>query len=85
VAEPIRYSEDNPRRHTAKLKALLTEVAEHVRQDVLKVNDARAQALFETTAEVVGGLKAACEHYEARSEPAWRQEGAERKAPASRG
>jgi hypothetical protein len=37
-----------------------------------KVDDPKAQALFETTAEVLGGLVVAFEHFERRSEAAWR-------------
>ncbi|HEX6385275.1 MAG TPA: hypothetical protein VF177_11445 [Anaerolineae bacterium] len=36
-----------------------------------KVNDPKAEALFETAAEVLGGLKTAFEHYEQSSEEAW--------------
>jgi hypothetical protein len=36
------------------------------------VEDPRALALFETTAEVLGGLITAYEHYEHGAEEAWR-------------
>jgi len=45
-----------------------------VREDVGRVEDPRAEALFETTAEVLSGLRKAYEHYEKKSEEAWRQE-----------
>jgi hypothetical protein len=45
---------------------------QHVRDDVEKVDDPKAQALFETTAEVLNGLVTAYEHFEQRSEAAWR-------------
>ena len=45
---------------------------DHAREDVTKVNEPRAEALFETTAEVLSGLVTAYEHFEQRSEPAWR-------------
>ena len=41
-------------------------------EDVGKVDDPRAQALFETTVEVLSGLVKACEHYESGAEEAWR-------------
>ena len=47
------FPETDPRHHTAKLKAMLQEAATHAREDVTKVNDPKAQALFETTAEVL--------------------------------
>jgi hypothetical protein len=43
-----------------------------VQGDVGNVEEPRAEALFETTAEVLGGLKKAFEHYEEKSEEAWR-------------
>lgn len=39
---------------------------------VSKVTDPKAQALFETTAEVAEGLVRAYDHFEQKSEPAWR-------------
>jgi fido (protein-threonine AMPylation protein) len=63
---------DDPREHTRKIKSMLRETMEHVRQDVPRVSDPKAQALFETSAEVLGGLITAYEHFEQRSEAAWR-------------
>ena len=71
-ADRIEYPENDPRHHTEKLKQMLTETMEHARKDVAKVDDPKAQALFETTAEVLGGLKKAYEHFEQRSEGAWK-------------
>jgi hypothetical protein len=62
----------DPRQHTANIKRMLDEVVTHVRSDVDRVDDPKAQALFETTAEVLRGLIKAYEHYEGRSESAWR-------------
>jgi hypothetical protein len=72
MAEPELSPESDPRRHTAKLKAMLSDVISHAREDVDKVADPKAQALFETTAEVVQGLVHAYDHFEQKSEPAWR-------------
>jgi hypothetical protein len=63
---------DDPREHTRKIKGMLREAMDHVRADVPKVSDPKAQALFETSAEVLGGLITAYEHFEQRSEAAWR-------------
>jgi hypothetical protein len=65
-------SENDPKHHTAKIKRMLDELVQHVREDVTKVNEPKAQALFETTAEVLNGLKKAYDHYESKSELAWR-------------
>lgn len=66
------YSEDDPRHHTEKLKGMLTEVVQHAREDISKVHDPKAQALFETTAEVLLGLRKAYEDFE-QGAPAWRK------------
>jgi len=65
-------TKSDPRHHTANIKRMLNQVIEHVREDVEKVNDPKAQALFETTAEVLKGLLTAYDHYDSKSEPAWR-------------
>ncbi len=51
---------------------MLSDAMSHVCEDVGKVDDPRAQALFETTAEVLQGSITAYEHYEHRTEEAWR-------------
>ena len=67
-------SEDNrdPRHHTANIKGMLDEAAKHCREDVSKIREPKAQALFETTAEVLKGLITAYDHYEQGSEQAFR-------------
>ena len=73
MAERERYAEDDPRHHTIKIRGMLNDVIEHVREDVGKISDPRVQALFETTAEVLGGLVRAYEDCETRSEETWRK------------
>ncbi|MFN8475814.1 MAG: hypothetical protein U0822_26780 [Anaerolineae bacterium] len=68
-----QYSESDPRHHTANIERMLSDVINHVREDVQKVSDPKAQALFETTAEVLNGLVTAYEHYDRRAETAWKQ------------
>jgi len=65
------YPESDPRHHTMYVRDQFNELAQHLRQDVEKVEDAQAKALFETSAEVLDGLSRAFEHYEERSESAW--------------
>jgi DNA-binding PadR family transcriptional regulator len=43
---------------------MLNDVVGHARQDLGKISEPKAQALFETTAEVCSGLVTAFEHYE---------------------
>ena len=68
------YSESDPRYHTERIKGMLRGVVEHTREDVEKIDEPRAEALFETTAEVLLGLIKAYDHYERRSEEAWQRE-----------
>lgn len=67
------YPEDHPCHHTVKIKAMLEEAAHHAREDVNKITEPKAQALFETTAEVLQGLAKAYDHYEQESEAAWQR------------
>ena len=50
---------------------MLTDVINHAREDVSKISDPKAQALFETTAEVLAGLRKAYEDFEQKNEEAW--------------
>ena len=62
----------DPEKHAANIKRMLTEVAQHAREDAEKVDEPKAQALFETTAEVLLGLATAYEHYADKTEKAMR-------------
>src|SRR5215217_9651579 len=55
-----RYAESDPPHHTIKIRGMLSDIRDHLREDVSKVEEPRAEALFETTAEVLGGLITAC-------------------------
>jgi hypothetical protein len=67
-------SKNNTIHHTQKIKARMGQLIEHLREDVGKVTEPKAQALFETSAEVLSGLVKAFNDYEKRSEAAWRTE-----------
>ena len=67
-------SKKNPIHHTQKIKARMGQLIEHLREDVGKITDPKAQALFETSAEVLTGLVKAFSDYEKKSEAAWRTE-----------
>lgn len=73
MSVPTRSAESDPLHHTAKIREMLTAMVQHVRDDVGKVDDPQARALFETTAEVLLGLRKAYEDYEEGSELAWRK------------
>jgi len=72
MPDRMEYAESDPRHHTLKLKQKLSDTASHAREDVLKITDPKAQALFETTAEVLNGLVKAFDDFERKNEPAWR-------------
>lgn len=62
----------DPLFHTNRIKGLMRDLKEHLREDVRIVKEPKAQALFETSAEVLGGLIKAFEDYEQKNEEAWR-------------
>jgi hypothetical protein len=66
--------ESNPIHHTQKIKAQIHQLIDHLREDIGKITEPKAQALFETSAEVLGGLAKAFNDYEKKSEPAWQTE-----------
>jgi hypothetical protein len=57
------------------IKGALLELIEHLRRDASIVADARAAALFETSADVLDGLVHAYEHFATATEPAWKGDG----------
>lgn len=67
-------SKNNPTHHTQKIKAQMRQLIDHLREDVGKVTEPKAQALFETSAEVLTGLVKAFDDYEKKIEAAWRTE-----------
>jgi hypothetical protein len=62
----------DPLVHTANVRGEFQELIQHLRRDIDKIQDGKAQALFETAAEVLKGLDTAFQHYEQKREPAWR-------------
>jgi hypothetical protein len=73
MTDRMQYPENDPRHHTIKLRAMINDVVSHAREDISKISEPKAQALFETTAEVCTGLATAFEHYEKQEEPAWQR------------
>ena len=57
MVDPKTLPESDPNRHTMQIRARLTELTEHLREDVQKVDDPSFKALFETTAEVLAAWK----------------------------
>jgi hypothetical protein len=63
----------DPRHHTQNMQKSLQGLKEHLRQDIQKVDEPQLKAMFETAAEVLGGLEKAFKDYEQKNEAAWRR------------
>jgi hypothetical protein len=66
-------SDRNPQHHTQNMKKRLSETVTHLREDIQKVDEPQLKAMFETSAEVLGGLIKAFSYYEKKNEAAWRK------------
>jgi hypothetical protein len=60
-----------PQQHAQHITQMLQQVQQECRADVARVSDPKAQALFETVAEMLGGAMKALEDYQKRNEPPW--------------
>jgi hypothetical protein len=54
------------------MQTRLQETIDHLREDIDKVDEPRLEAMVETAAEVLVGLKKAFGDYEQKNESAWR-------------
>ena len=61
----------NPLVHTSKVKMDLSNLTNHLRLDIEKMNDPAAKALFEVSAEVLIGIQKAFTDFEKKNEKAW--------------
>lgn len=68
---PQGNGEHDPQYHAQNIQRMLSDLIQHVREDVGKVKDPKFQALLETSAEVMSGWRTAYEHYERKSETAF--------------
>ena len=73
MQEEKQFDKDDSRHYTSDMRQLLSAVIDHARKTLPDVLDPKAQALFETSAEVLIGLRKAFEDYEQRNEPVWQQ------------
>lgn len=62
----------DPRHHIQKMQKALQDIRSHLREDIQKVDEPQLKAMFETSAEVLGGLEKAFKDYEKKNESAWR-------------
>ena len=63
----------DPNVHARNIQRMLGDVIDHLRADINQVSEPKAQALFETSAEVLTGLRTAFEHYQAGTEKGMRR------------
>jgi uncharacterized membrane-anchored protein YhcB (DUF1043 family) len=63
----------DPRHQTQKMQQKLQAIMNHLREDTEKVDEPQLKAMFETSAEVLGGLIKAFRDYEQKNEAAWRR------------
>jgi hypothetical protein len=61
----------DPRHHTQRMQQRFGELIDHLRRDVDLVDEPQLKAMFETSAEVLGGLRKAFADYERKNESAW--------------
>ena len=61
----------DPLHHTHKMSTKFADTIDHLRRDIDHVDEPKCKAMFETAAEVMGGLATAFKHYEQKSEAAW--------------
>jgi hypothetical protein len=58
--------------HVRNLSQKFKQLREHLKEDIQQIEEPRAQALFETTAEVLEGVTKAFDDYLGKNETAWR-------------
>jgi hypothetical protein len=63
----------DPKVHTQKIRKMLLDTVQQARNEIVEIEEPRARALFETSAEVLVGLAKAYEDYETGNEPVWRR------------
>lgn len=61
-----------PQQHAQHIAQMLQQAQSECRADIERISDPRAEALFETLAEVLGGAVKALNDYQSGNERAWR-------------
>lgn len=61
-----------PRQHAEHIAGMLRQAADEAKADIKRVDDQKAQALFETVREVLEGTIKALDDYAQQKEPVWR-------------
>jgi hypothetical protein len=63
----------DPRFHVENVSNMLGDLISHLRDDIRQFEEPKAQALFETSAEVLQGLQTAFKHYQGGNERGMRR------------
>ncbi|GHO64624.1 hypothetical protein KSC_071280 [Ktedonobacter sp. SOSP1-52] len=63
-----------PQQHAQHIDQLLQQAQQECRADIERIQDPKAQALFETVAEVISGTRKALNDYQQGSESIWQSE-----------
>lgn len=66
-----KSSGSNPSELTTNIKEEFAKLSSHLREDVEKLDDPQAKAMFEVSADVIDGLEKAFADYEQKNEAAW--------------
>lgn len=61
----------NPREHVANVRGRMEQLKNHLREDIERCDEPQLRTMFETSAEVLGGLVKAFSDYAAKNETAW--------------
>jgi hypothetical protein len=66
-------SDGDAKHHVQKMEQRLQEIRRHLKEDIGKVDEPQFKAMFETAAEVLGGLEKAFHDYQQKNEKAWQR------------
>ncbi|MGA9462221.1 MAG: hypothetical protein WBV28_05480 [Terracidiphilus sp.] len=73
MSKDSKVAEIDSSRYMTQTKETLTALIDQVRSNVARVDDPKAKALFETTAEVLMGLRRAYHDFGQKSEEVWKK------------
>lgn len=62
---------NDPKEHAQTIQEYIYELKIYCHKEIKLISDPKAKALFETTAEVLGGLEKAYSDYQSQNEGAW--------------
>lgn len=68
---PKAIHSTDPKENAQNIERYIYELKLLCREEISYVNDSKAKALFETTAEVLAGLEKAYSDYQSENEGAW--------------